>query len=64
VVSLLGKLRSADAQVLTDEIDAVEHFAMMARDDHQFAKVNRIGLDERGELRPDDLHLMWGAGGE
>jgi hypothetical protein len=36
VVSLLGKLRSADAQVLTDEIDVVEHLAIMARDDHQF----------------------------
>jgi deazaflavin-dependent oxidoreductase (nitroreductase family) len=61
-IRLLGKLRSADVQVLTDETDVVEHFAMMARDNHQFARFNRIGFDERGEPRPDDLHLVWAAG--
>jgi deazaflavin-dependent oxidoreductase (nitroreductase family) len=61
-IRLLGKLRSADVQVLTDEIDVVEHLAMMARDNHQFAKFNRIGLDQRGEPRPDDLHLVWATG--
>jgi deazaflavin-dependent oxidoreductase (nitroreductase family) len=61
-IRLLGKLRSADVQVLTDETDVVENFAMMVRDNHQFAKFNKIGLDERGEPRPDDLHLVWAAG--
>jgi deazaflavin-dependent oxidoreductase (nitroreductase family) len=61
-IRLLGKRRSADVQVLTDEAGVVENFAMMARDNHQFAKFNKIGLDERGEPRPDDLHLAWAGG--
>jgi hypothetical protein len=61
-IRLLGELRSADVQVLADETDVVEHLAMMARDNHQFAKFNEIRLDERGEPRPDDLHLVWAAG--
>jgi hypothetical protein len=35
---------------------------MMARDNHQFAKFNKIGLDQNGEPRPDDLHRAWAAG--
>ncbi len=61
-IRLAGKRRSADVQVLTDEAGVVERFAMMARDNHQFAKFNKIGLDERGDPRPDDLHLAWAAG--
>jgi deazaflavin-dependent oxidoreductase (nitroreductase family) len=61
-IRLLGKLRTADVQVLTDENDVVENFALMARDNHQFARFNKIGFDERGEPRPDDLHLVWAAG--
>jgi len=34
----------------------------MARDNHQFAKFNKIGFDRNGEPRLDDLHLAWGAG--
>jgi len=47
---------------LTDETGVVEHFALMARDNHQFAAFNRIGLDQRGNPRPGDLHLAWAAG--
>lgn len=61
-IRLLGELRSADVQVLADETDVVEHLAMMARDNHQFARFNKIGFDERGEPRPDDLRLVWAAG--
>jgi hypothetical protein len=61
-IRLLGKLRTADVQVLTDESDVVELLALMARDNHQFARFNKIGFDERGEPRPDDLHLVWAAG--
>jgi deazaflavin-dependent oxidoreductase (nitroreductase family) len=61
-IRLLGKRRAASARILTDETSVVEHFAMIARDNHQFAKLNRIGLDERGEPRPEDLHLAWAAG--
>ncbi len=61
-IRLAGKRRSADVQVLTDEAGVVEHFAMMARANHQFAKFNKIGLDERGDPHPDDLRLAWAAG--
>jgi len=61
-IRLLGRRRTADVQVLADEVEVVEHLAVMARDNHQFAKFNKIGFDERGEPRPDDLHLAWTAG--
>jgi deazaflavin-dependent oxidoreductase (nitroreductase family) len=61
-IRLLGKRRTADVQVLTDQTGVVEHFAMMARDNHQFAKFNTIGFDERGDPSPDDLYLAWAAG--
>lgn len=61
-VRLLGKRRVAEVELLTDEAAVVKHLAIMARDNHQFAKFNEIGLDERGEPGPDDLHLAWAAG--
>lgn len=61
-IRLLGKRRSADVVFLSDESGVVEHLAVMSRDNPQFAKFNMIELDERGEPRPDDLHLAWAAG--
>jgi hypothetical protein len=49
-------------QVLTEESDVVEHLALMARDNHQFAKFNKIGLDQNSAPVPEDLHLAWAAG--
>ena len=34
----------------------------MARDNHSFAKFNKIGLDQDGNPDPDDLQLAWAAG--
>ena len=61
-IRLAGKRRSADVQVVTDQTGVVGHFASMARDNHQFARFNKIGLDQRGDPRPGDLHLAWAAG--
>jgi hypothetical protein len=61
-IRLAGKRRSADVHVVADETGVVEHLALMARDNHQFARFNKIGLDQRGDPRPDDLHLAWAAG--
>ena len=61
-IRLLGKRRTAAVQVLTDEAGVVEHLAIMARDNHQFARFNKIGFDQQGEPRPGDLHLAWAAG--
>ena len=57
-----GKRRPADVQVLIHEAGVVEHYAVMARDNHNFAKFNKIGFDQSGNPSPTDLHLAWAAG--
>ena len=44
-IRLAGKRRSADVPVVTDQTGVVGHFASMARDNHQSARFNKIGLD-------------------
>jgi deazaflavin-dependent oxidoreductase (nitroreductase family) len=61
-IRLMGKQRQADVRVLTRETDVVAQFAVMARDNNQFAKFNKIGLDDAGNPDPQDLHLAWAAG--
>jgi deazaflavin-dependent oxidoreductase (nitroreductase family) len=61
-IRLQGKRRRADVDVFTDEADVVEYYAIMARDNHNFAKFNKIGLDSGGTPDPNDLHLAWAAG--
>ena len=61
-IRLSGKRRQADVQVLTEEAAVVDHLALMAKDNHQFAKFNRIGLDPDGNPASDDLRLAWAAG--
>jgi hypothetical protein len=57
-----GKRRAADVAVLVDEDGVVEQYAAMARDNHSFAKFNKIGLDQKGNPNSSDLHLAWAAG--
>lgn len=61
-IRLLGKRRPTDVQILTEEAAVVEHLAVMARDNHQFAKFNMIRFDEGGDPKSDDLRLAWAAG--
>ena len=61
-IRLKGKRRTADVEVFSDEAGVVEHYAVMARDNHNFAKFNKIGLDQTGDPSPADLHLAWAAG--
>jgi deazaflavin-dependent oxidoreductase (nitroreductase family) len=61
-IRLEGKRRSADVQVVADQAGVVGHLALMARDNHQFARFNKIGIDERGDPSPHDLQLAWAAG--
>jgi deazaflavin-dependent oxidoreductase (nitroreductase family) len=61
-IRLSGKRRQADVQVLTEEAAVVDHLALMAKDNHQFAKFNRIELDQGGNPAIEDLRLAWAAG--
>jgi deazaflavin-dependent oxidoreductase (nitroreductase family) len=62
VIRLKGRRRLADVQVMTDENAVADAYAVMARDNHAFAKFNNIGFDADGNPDPDDLHLTWAAG--
>ncbi len=61
-IRLKGKRRPADVQVADDEAGVVELYAAMARDNHQFAKFNKIDISPSGEPNASDLHLAWAAG--
>jgi deazaflavin-dependent oxidoreductase (nitroreductase family) len=61
-IRLKGQRRHADVRVFTDEAGVTEHYAVMARDNHNFAKFNKIGLDQDGSPNPADLRLAWAAG--
>ena len=61
-VRFKGRRRVADVRVLTDEDAVVRDYAVMARDNRNFARFNKIGFDERGNPDPADLHLAWAAG--
>ena len=43
-----GRRRRADVEVFTEEADVVDHYAIMCRDNRNFASFNRIGLDAAG----------------
>ena len=61
-IRLKGRRRFADVLVLADEQDVVDAYAVMARDNHNFAKFNKIRFDAGGEPVPADLHAAWAAG--
>jgi hypothetical protein len=58
----LGRLRTADVHVLTGEDAVVADYAVIARDNPNFARFNRIRSDEHGNPDPADLHRAWQAG--
>ncbi len=61
-IRLKGERRPADVRVFSDEAGVTENYAVMARDNHNFAKFNKIGLDQSGNPSPADLRLAWAAG--
>jgi deazaflavin-dependent oxidoreductase (nitroreductase family) len=61
-VRFKGRRRLADVRVLTDEDAVVKDYAVMARDNRNFAQFNKIGFDQHGNPDPADLHLAWAAG--
>jgi deazaflavin-dependent oxidoreductase (nitroreductase family) len=61
-IRLQGRRRRADVQVFRDEADVVQYYAVMARDNPNFANFNKIRLDANGEPNSEDLHLAWASG--
>jgi deazaflavin-dependent oxidoreductase (nitroreductase family) len=61
-IRLKGKRQPADVEVVTDEAGVVELYAVIARDNHNFAGFNKIRLDQNGEPDPADLHRAWAVG--
>jgi len=61
-IRLKGRRRLADVQAFTDEEAVTDAYGVMCRDNHTFAKFNRVGLDAAGDPDPADLHLAWAAG--
>jgi deazaflavin-dependent oxidoreductase (nitroreductase family) len=61
-VRLKGKRRPADVQVISDEAGVVALYEVMVRANGNFAKFNKIRVDEAGNPNVDDLHAAWAAG--
>jgi deazaflavin-dependent oxidoreductase (nitroreductase family) len=61
-VRFKGRRRVADVVARTDEDAVVADYAVMARDNRNFANFNKIGFDRSGNPEPADLHLAWAAG--
>jgi deazaflavin-dependent oxidoreductase (nitroreductase family) len=61
-IRLKGRRRPADVLVLADEQEVAGAYAVMARDNHAFAKFNNIGFDSAGNPAPADLRLAWTSG--
>jgi hypothetical protein len=61
-VTYKGKLRTADVEVAKDETDVVALLDVMCRDNRQFAKFNKIGIDAAGNPVTDDLRRAWEHG--
>jgi hypothetical protein len=61
-IRLKGKRQTAGVQAFTDEVGVVALYAIMAKDNRNFAKFNMIGFDEAHQPNAADLHLAWAAG--
>jgi deazaflavin-dependent oxidoreductase (nitroreductase family) len=61
-VRYLGRRRTADVRVHTDEEAVMADYAVIARDNRNFARFNRIGFDPQGNPDPADLRRAWQAG--
>lgn len=61
-IRLKGKRSRAEVEAISDEAGVIDAFASMARDNHAFAKFNKIGFDAAGNPDLTDLRLVWSAG--
>ena len=61
-VTYKGKARTADVEVVKDETGVVALYDVMCRDNRQFAKFNKVRLDDAGNPDPGDLRQAWEHG--
>ncbi|HWG22868.1 hypothetical protein [Actinospica sp.] len=61
-VTYKGKLRTADVYAAKDETEVVAFLDVMCRDNRQFAKFNKVGIDAAGNPVPDDMRRAWEHG--
>jgi hypothetical protein len=61
-IRLKGRRREADVTVLADEPEVTAAYAVMCRDNRNFASFNKIGFDGDGNPKPEDLHRAWTDG--
>ena len=61
-VRYLGRIRQADVRVYTDEADVLKYYDVICRDNHNFASINKVGIDAAGNPDPKDIGLARAAG--
>lgn len=61
-IRLKGKRVPADVVVVADESGVVNAYRLLARENHNFAKFNKINFDSSGEPESADLHSAWAGG--
>ena len=61
-VKYKGKKRTADVEVVKDETGVVAMYDVICRDNHQFARFNKVQLDKTGNPDPGDLRDAWEHG--
>jgi deazaflavin-dependent oxidoreductase (nitroreductase family) len=61
-IRFMGRRRTADVQVYTDEAGVAEQYTVMSKDNRQFARFNKIGIDADGNVNANDLRAAWVGG--
>lgn len=61
-VTYKGRRRTADVEVVKDETDVVRLYDVLCRDNHNFARFNKVSLDKAGNPDPADLRRSWEGG--
>lgn len=61
-ILLRGRKRLADVQVYSGEEEVTEAYAVICKDNRNFAQFNKVGIGPDGNPEPGDLHAAWAAG--
>jgi deazaflavin-dependent oxidoreductase (nitroreductase family) len=61
-IRLRGRLRQADVQAYRAEGDVTRAYAVMCRDNRNFARFNQVTIGPGGQPDPGQLHEAWAAG--